>query len=281
MEKTFRVDQLNVKIYKTKDNMGYRAAHFVAEKLQNIQNQKGNANIILATGASQFEFLHSFKKLDTVDWSKITVFHLDEYLNMPIMHPASFRKYLKERILDEVKPATVHYLHGDAADIDAELKQYENLLKSHPIDVACIGIGENGHIAFNDPPVADFDDPKLVKIVELDEQCRKQQLGEGWFATLDDVPSHALSLTIPAIMSSKTISCVVPDKRKAKAVYDTLYGPISTDCPASILRTHPDTTLFLDIQSAGKIDQAKAGTLNLKLRLDLQTKWKRNEMIQS
>jgi glucosamine-6-phosphate deaminase len=172
---------------------------------------------------------------------------------MPVTHPASFRKYLKERILDKVQPKEVHYLNGDAPNVEAEVLHYENLLKEHPIDIACIGIGENGHIAFNDPPVADFNDPKLVKVVELDEPCRKQQLGEGWFPTLDDVPTHALSLTISAIMGCKAISCVVPDERKAEAVYNTLNAEISTACPATILRTHADCILYLDEGSASKL----------------------------
>ena len=168
-------------------------------------------------------------------------------------HPASFRKYLHERIIDHVQPGDAYFLNGDTENLQAEIKRYEQLLASHPIDVACIGIGENGHIAFNDPPVADFEDPRRVKVVQLDEKSRRQQVGEGWFDTLDEVPEQALSLTIPAIMQSTMISCVVPDQRKADAVYDTLYGPVSTDCPASILRTHPEATLFLDQYSAQRI----------------------------
>ncbi|MDD4144515.1 MAG: glucosamine-6-phosphate deaminase, partial [Prolixibacteraceae bacterium] len=236
--KSFKKDNLKVKVYNETEEMGIAAANFVADQLKAAIAEKGSANLILATGASQFAFIQNFQKLD-VDWKKITVFHLDEYKGLPETHPASFRKYLKERILDIVKPKEVHYLEGDAADIDAEIKRYEDLLKSHPVDVACIGIGENGHIAFNDPPVADFNDPHLVKVVELDDDCRTQQLGEGWFPTFDDVPTHALSLTITAIMNCKTISCVVPDERKAQAVYNTLNQEISTACPATILRKHP------------------------------------------
>jgi glucosamine-6-phosphate deaminase len=161
---------------------------------------------------------------------------------------------LKERILAHVDPKKVFFLNGDAKDLEKEMNDYAEQLKKHPIDIACIGIGENGHIAFNDPPVADFNDLKLVKVVDLDEDCRKQQLGEGWFTTFDDVPTQALSLTIPAIMNCKTISCVVPDERKANAVRDTLYDEINTKCPATILRTHPDTRLFLDKASASKIE---------------------------
>jgi glucosamine-6-phosphate deaminase len=248
----FQKDKLTVKIFPGKDEMGKAAAISVAEKLNAAIAEKGFANLILATGASQFQFLEHLQQ-KAIDWKKITVFHLDEYKGMPVTHPASFRKYLKERILDKVQPRQVHYLNGDAPDAEAEVLRYENLLKEHPIDVACIGIGENGHIAFNDPPVADFNDPKLVKVVELDEACRKQQLGEGWFPTLDDVPTHALSLTISAIMRCKHISCVVPDERKAEAVYNTLNQEISTACPATILRTHPDCVLYLDESSASKL----------------------------
>jgi glucosamine-6-phosphate deaminase len=248
----FTKDNLKVKIFHDKNEMGKAAAESVAKRLIKTIAEKRFANLILATGASQFEFLEHLQK-QKIDWKKITVFHLDEYKGMAITHPASFRKYLKERILDKVQPKKVYYLEGDAKDIDAELQRYEELLKSYPVDVACIGIGENGHIAFNDPPVANFNDPKLVKVVELDEACRKQQLGEGWFPTFEDVPTHALSLTISAIMRCKHISCVVPDKRKAEAVKNTLFGEISTECPATILRKHPDTVLFLDQNSASKI----------------------------
>ncbi len=249
MLRSFQTDALTVKVYKTKNQLGEAAAAFVADTLSRVIIKNGKANLILATGASQFEFLETFKQMD-IDWAHLAVFHLDEYKDMSIEHPASFRKYLKERILDEVKPAKTYFLQGDAPDIDAEVLRYEKLLKSHEIDIACIGIGENGHIAFNDPPVADFNDPKLVKVVELDDACRKQQLGEGWFPTFDDVPTHALSLTIPAIMRATTISCVVPDTRKAQAVKDALTGEISTACPASILRRHKNAILWLDEGSA-------------------------------
>ena len=245
-------DKLEVQVYGTVDLLGKAAAASVAAKLADAIKEKGFANLILATGASQFSFLEHLQK-ENIDWKKITVFHLDEYKGMSVTHPASFRKYLKERILDKVQPREVYYLEGDAEDIDATVKNYEELLKTHPVDVCCIGIGENGHIAFNDPPVADFNDPELVKVVELDEASRKQQLGEGWFPSFDDVPTHALSLTIPAIMNCRHISCVVPDKRKAEAVYNTLNAEISIACPATILRTHPDTILYLDENSANKL----------------------------
>ena len=251
--KSFTKEQLQVRIFVTTKEVGYASADFVAKNLQSVIQAKGTANLILATGASQFSFLDALKK-QSVDWNKITVFHLDEYIGISDQHPASFRKYLKERILDVVKPSKIYFLNGDAPDPDEEAKRYGELLLAHPTDVACIGIGENGHIAFNDPAVADFNDPLRVKVVYLDHACRMQQLGEGWFPTFEDVPKQALSLTIPSILRSKVISCVVPDERKSQAVYDTLFGKISTSCPASILRTHPDAVLFLDSGSASKFN---------------------------
>jgi glucosamine-6-phosphate deaminase len=250
---SFRIDQLHVRIFIDKAEMGDASADFVTSHLLEAIKKNGHANMILATGTSQYPFLEALNKKH-VDWQKITVFHLDEYLGISDQHPASFRKYLKERILDIVCPHKIYFLNGDAADIEAELRNYETLLKSHSVDIACIGIGENGHIAFNDPPVADFNDPHLVRVVQLDDACRRQQLGEGWFPTFDDVPGEALSLTIPAIMNSRTISCVVPDERKSTAVFNTLYGEISTSCPSSVLRRHKDAVLFLDKAAAIKIN---------------------------
>tara|TARA_R100001369_G_scaffold92883_1_gene140861 strand:- start:16753 stop:17514 length:762 start_codon:yes stop_codon:yes gene_type:complete len=252
MEKSFQIENLSVKIYGQTKEMGAAAADYVTRKLNGAIEKKGRANLILATGASQFSFLEALQTKE-IDWEKITVFHLDEYKGISESHPASFRKYLKERILNKVAPKKIYFLNGDAANLQLEIKNYEEALQAHPIDIACIGIGENGHIAFNDPAVADFKDPKLVKVVELDEACRNQQLGEGWFPTFADVPKEAVTLTISAIMNCKAISCVVPDERKAQAVYNSLYGDISTSCPASILRTHPETVLFLDKASASLI----------------------------
>jgi glucosamine-6-phosphate deaminase len=248
----FKKDQLIVKVFNTPYSLASQAASLVKEKLDEVIAQKGQARIVLATGASQFSYYEELIHCD-IDWKKITVFHLDEYLGLPENHPASFRKYLKDRILDVVKPAAVHFLRGDAPEPEEECERYAGLLEEDDINLACIGIGENGHIAFNDPPVADFNDKKLVKIVELDQDCRKQQLGEGWFRSIEEVPTHALSLTIPAIMKSKWISCVVPEIRKAPAVKKTLEGPIDENCPASILRTHPDAVLFLDNNSSSLI----------------------------
>jgi glucosamine-6-phosphate deaminase len=232
--------------------MGSAAADLVEERLAAAIAERGEANLILATGTSQFPFLESLRERP-IRWKKVRAFHLDEYKGLAADHPASFRRYLKERILDAVEPGEVHLIAGDAPELGVTMAAYETLLRTHPIDVACIGIGENGHIAFNDPPVADFEDPLWVKEVELDDACRTQQVHEGWFPSFDATPRSAVTLTVPAIMSSRMISCVVPGERKVNAVRSTLTQPVSTNCPASVLRRHPDATLFLDGESASGI----------------------------
>ena len=246
--KSFRKDKLNVMVYTREADMGLAAARFTAARLREATGSRGSACLILATGTSQYSFLDALKR-EQLEWHKISVFHLDEYTGIPETHPASFRRYLRERILDEVNPGRVFLINGSSSDLEGEMERYESLLRNNPVDIACIGIGENGHIAFNDPPVADFNDPAWVKEVELDHACRMQQLGEGWFPSLDDVPEHAVTLTVPAIMASRAISCVVPGRRKLAAVIDTLNGDITEACPASVLRRHNDATLFLDSES--------------------------------
>jgi len=255
IKKEFQKGLLNVKVYDNKEDMGEGAASFVSEELQKAIHERGKANLILATGASQFSFLDALKKHKEIEWSKVTAFHQDEYVGISEEHPASFRKYLKDRILNFVHPAKQYLIEGDAKDLKEMMRKYEELLKANPVDVICLGIGENGHIAFNDPAVADFNDSYWVKVVKLDNKCRNQQVGEGWFKTMDEVPEEAVSLTIPGIMNCKAISCVVPDSRKATAVRDAIYGEISTKCPASILREHPNVKLFLDSLSASKISE--------------------------
>ncbi|MDP8243911.1 MAG: glucosamine-6-phosphate deaminase [Candidatus Hinthialibacter antarcticus] len=240
-----KYDQCDVLVYANAVALGEAAAKYTAQRIQSTIDAQGQARVIFATGASQFEFLQALVK-HSIAWDKVDAFHLDEYLGIADDHPASFRLYLKQRLFDLVKPRTVNLLNGTADDPEAECARYSELLLQDEIDLACIGIGENGHIAFNDPPVADFHDPKMVKVVELDEACRRQQHGEGWFPTLNDVPTHALTLTVTAILRSKAISCVVPDERKAPAVKAALSGPVETACPASILRSHANVNLWLD-----------------------------------
>jgi glucosamine-6-phosphate deaminase len=246
------IEKISVRVFDTKENLGIAAADHVAKAIHQIIEQKGEARIIFATGASQFEFLSELIKLD-VQWNKIDAFHLDEYVGLSDTHPASFRKYLKERLFEKVNPRSVEYLNGEVQNLDEECQRYTDLLLKKPIDLACIGIGENGHIAFNDPPVADFNDPKWVKVVELDQDCRQQQFGEGWFPTIDDVPKEALTLTVPSIIKCNRISCVVPDERKANAVKNALTSEVATSCPATILRTHSNCILWLDKAAASLI----------------------------
>ncbi len=248
--KTFQADALEVRVYGRLDEMALAAARAAGNHLTNTLTAQGQAVVILATGNSQLRFLERLVELVGVDWSRVTLFHMDEYLGLPADHPASFRRYMKERIEARLKPRTFHYLEGDALEPVKECDRYARLLRAQPIDLCCLGIGENGHVAFNDPPVADFQDPLTVKLVKLDEACRRQQVGEGHFPGIEAVPQFAFTLTIPALCSAKKMICVVPEKRKAQAVKDALRGPVNTDCPASILRQQVHCVLFLDADSA-------------------------------
>ena len=196
------------------------------------------------------QFLDALTALSGLNWSAITVFHMDEYLGISDAHPASFRRFLRERVQERVHPRAVQYLQGEALEPLQECERYGGLLRAQPIDLCCLGIGENGHIAFNDPAVADFDDPWTVKLVKLDELCRRQQVGEGAFPTMAAVPEYAYTLTIPALCGARKLICVVPEKRKAAAVKAALQGPLSAACPSSILRRQAHATLFLDSDSA-------------------------------
>jgi glucosamine-6-phosphate deaminase len=209
--------------------------------------------MVFASAPSQVEFLREFAAAPGIDWSSLTAFHMDEYLGVSADAEQSFGYFIRTHLFDKVPIGAAHYLDGVAADAAAECARYATLLGEGPIDIVCMGIGENGHIAFNDPPVADFDDPEVVKVVELDARCRLQQVHDGCFASLDEVPTHALTLTVPALMGAHVISCVVPAPSKAEAVRATLTGPIATACPASILRTHPRATLYLDPDSAAAL----------------------------
>ena len=240
----FHVDQLRVRAFATRAEMGARAGADAAAEIR----AHGNARVILASAPSQNELLDALVRTD-LDWSRVTLFHMDEYAGLDAAHPASFRRYQRERVLDRIRPAAFHGIAGEA-EADAECARYAALLATAPIHVVCLGIGENGHIAFNDPPVADFADPALVKVVALDDACRRQQVNDGCFPTLDEVPWHALTLTIPTLLRGGALFCAVPGPRKANAVRDALRGPVATSCPASILRTHPHATLYLDADSA-------------------------------
>ena len=238
---------MTIEILDSKTELGKMAAINGAHLIREAIKKNGFANIIVATGASQFEMLDSLVK-QNIDWSKVTAFHLDEYIGLTENHPASFRKYLKERFVSKVSLQEFIYVNGDI-NPQEECRRLETKIVKHPIDVAFIGIGENGHLAFNDPP-ADFDTEKAYLVVKLDEHCRLQQMGEGWFSNLEDVPGMAISMSIKQIMKSKAIICCVPDGRKAKAVKNSLEADISPMVPASILKNHNAVWLYLDKSSA-------------------------------
>ncbi len=245
---------MKIEIY-SKEEIGQKSAHLAGEKIKKSIHENGTANMILATGASQFETLKNLVEIRGIDWSKVVMFHLDEYVGIEKSHPASFRKYLQERFVDKVPPLkAVHFVEGDRPDAEEECKRLNRIISSHPIDVAFVGIGENGHLAFNDPP-ADFETEEPFIVVELDKACRKQQMGEGWFKTIEDVPRKAISMSIRQIMSAKTIICSVPDARKAQAVKNCLEGEVTNMHPASILQNHADCTVYLDPESASLLSR--------------------------
>ena len=232
----------------TSQEMGKRAAEKVAELIRETVREKGKARLLVSTGQSQFEFFEEITAMD-IPWESVEIFHLDEYIGLPITHPASFRKYLKERFIDKIGPAQMHYISGEG-DIAAVIDEVTESIRKSPIDIGIIGIGENGHIAFNDPP-ADFETKAAYHVVSLDERCRMQQVGEGWFGSLDEVPRQAISATVPQILSCRTIVSVVPHKVKAEAVRNTLEAPAVTNLiPATALREHPQWYLYLDADSA-------------------------------
>jgi glucosamine-6-phosphate deaminase len=241
---------LSVHVYPSARDGGAAAAALTAARIRDAVASRGRVRMIVATGNSQIEFITALTGTPNLPWHAAEIFHMDEYAGMAADHPASFPKWIKERVTDVVHPASAEYLDGQAPDLRAECDRYTALLNAAPIDLAFVGIGENGHIAFNDPHVAKFDDPLTVKIVDLDEACRRQQVGEGHFATLSDVPREALTLTCPALLRARHLICCVPESRKAQAVRASLEGPLTEMCPGSALRTHADAHLFLDRESA-------------------------------
>jgi len=237
-------------IHKTKQEMAAAAAAQAAAVIKEAIRSEAEANIILATGTSQIEMLRNLVAADEVDWPKVTMFHLDEYIALGADHPASFRKFLQERFVDKVPGLkAVHFVKGDAEDPQAECRRLGSIIAAHPIDAALVGIGENGHLAFNDPP-ADFQTDEPYIIVDLDKRCRRQQLGEGWFETLEQVPRRAISMSIRQIMKSACLIVTVPDKRKAEAVRNALEVQVTPTCPASILQRHDNCKIFLDAAAA-------------------------------
>jgi glucosamine-6-phosphate deaminase len=246
----FVAESLAVCVYKSLEDLARDAAEEVHAILRAAIEEKGSAAAILATGNSQIEFLKKLVRMPGVDWSKITLFHMDEYLGIKAEHRASFRHYLKERVESLAHPKEFHYIRGEAELPLDECERYSGLLRSQTIDLCCLGVGENGHLAFNDPPVARFDEKHLIKLVKLDDPCKMQQVKEGHWPSLEAVPPYAYTLTIPALCSARKMICIAPEKRKAAPVKEMLRGPISTKCPASILRRQGHCTLLLDEDSA-------------------------------
>jgi glucosamine-6-phosphate deaminase len=244
---------MKIKVFADKITLGRDAATDAAALISGALRARGRARIIAATGASQFELLDALVQHREIDWSRVEMFHLDEYVGLSGQHPASFRRYLLERLITPSGIGRYHLLNGES-DPDATRREAGRLIAEEPVDVAFVGIGENGHVAFNDPP-ADFDTEEPYLIVSLDEACRWQQVGEGWFESLEDVPTHAISMSVRQIMKARSIVCVVPDSRKAHAVRDCLAGPVTPDAPASILQQHPDATVYLDTASAALLER--------------------------
>jgi glucosamine-6-phosphate deaminase len=252
---------MNIVIKDNSEVLGNAAGRAAAALIKQAIAEKGAAHIILATGTSQFQTINHLIAEKDIDWSKVVMFHLDEYIGLPATHPASFRKYLKERFIDKVPRLKAAYLINGEGEAPAECDRLGKLISEHPINVALVGIGENGHLAFNDPP-ADFETGQPYIIVDLDEACRKQQLGEGWFHTLDEVPRRAISMSIQQILKATHIICSVPDSRKAVAVKNSLEQPVTNRCPASILQTHPNCTCFLDNEAAALLSAQTRAAAN-------------------
>ncbi len=252
--KLFRIDDLNVQIYESEAELAQDAAEIAHKYLQNVLQHNGSAAVLLATGNSQIKFLEKLTALGGIDWSKITCFHLDEYLGISANHTASFRYYLRERVQKQLNPQEFHYIEGDSLEPLQECDRYTKLLKAQPIDLCFLGVGENGHLAFNEPSVANFNDPYSVKLVKLDSVNHQQQVKQGHFPNLESVPKYAFTVTIPTICAAKKIICLAPGTNKANIVQKMLQGNITTNCPASILRQQPQATLFLDEKSAALIE---------------------------
>ena len=250
MSKRYQKDRLTVEVCADRAELGRRAGADAAEAIRAAIEKKGEARVIFAAAPSQNETLDALVAAPGVDWSKVVALHMDEYVGLPIGSPARFSRYLKDHCFDRLPFKEIYYLDEEKGeDTETLLKRYAEILAQEPVDVVCMGIGENGHVAFNDPPVADFNDPLSIKLVELDDACRRQQVNDGCFPNFDATPTHALSLTVPTLANAGRQICAVPGKLKAAAVRRTLDGPVATECPATILRTLPNATLYVDADS--------------------------------
>ena len=248
--KQLKTDLLQVNIYENRDAMGKAAAADISAAIKAVLAKKEFCNMIFAAAPSQNEVLAAVAGDATIDFTRVNAFHMDEYIGLPGDAPQGFGNFLRRALFEKAPFRSVNYINGNADDIEAECARYTALLQEYPTDIVVLGIGENGHVAFNDPPVADFADKALIKPVPLDPICRQQQVNDGCFAALDLVPTHALTLTVPALMAGKELFCVVPAPTKAKAVYATVNGPIGEVCPATAMRNHPAAKLYLDPDSA-------------------------------
>jgi glucosamine-6-phosphate deaminase len=244
--------RMNVNVYEDQQAMGSAAATLIAQQIADLLEAKELVRMVFAAAPSQAEMISSLLAIKTISWERVTAFHMDDYLDLPPDAPQRFANWLETHLFSKASFGTVHRIPaiGNAEEICAD---YATLLAAAPIDIACLGIGVNGHIAFNDPPVADFDDPAMVKVVELDDTCRQQQVDDGCFEMLEDVPNKAITLTVPQLMAAEAIYCVVPGSHKRNAVEAALHGPISTACPASVLRSHPNCCVFLDREASPRV----------------------------
>lgn len=247
--KSMTVDRMAVHVFESNEKLGQRTADDLATLLSRIVQKQGHVAVILATGNSQLTFINALRVKKEIPWGKIIMFHMDEYLGMPDQHPASFARWIREGLVESIHPAAFYPIRGDSPDVKSELMRYADLLRRYVPDVCVLGIGENCHLAFNDPP-ADFETKEVIHVVNLDAKCRMQQVNEGHFSTLDDVPKQAITLTVSALLAARYVFAVVPEARKADAVKAALQGPFSPDCPASILRTKSHVTMYLDRESA-------------------------------
>ena len=252
-QRSLTVGKLATRVYATREEMGAAAACDVARRMRELFGRQERIRMVFAAAPSQNEFLDCLGTESDLDWDRVVAFHMDEYVGLDKAAPQRFGNFLRSRLFGYVRPGRVEYIEGHLGDIRTECARYSALLNDEPLDIVCAGIGENGHMAFNDPPVADFRDSETVKLVSLDETCRMQQVHDGAFADIDAVPRTAMTMTMPALMSAHYVYCIVPGRTKTKAVRRTLRNPIATNCPATIMRRHPKATLYLDTEAAAKI----------------------------